>query len=151
MGNLHLLRSEVIYLQQELVIRQEMFRRTAIILGLLSLTVPAVIAAEPNLDARAQCNANNCYRALQHTTGHFSTRGGALDCSAYLVTTVTPAASTVYSTRSVTDGRVTFVTFITPVTVEEVRPPSSRFPPVSSADRDLSHADRHGHSDIHTD
>ncbi|KAJ9165355.1 hypothetical protein NKR19_g445 [Coniochaeta hoffmannii] len=96
-----------------------MFRRTAIILGLLSLTVPAVIAAEPNLDARAQCNANNCYRALQHTTGHFSTRGGALDCSAYLVTTVTPAASTVYSTRSVTDGRVTFVTFITPVTFEE--------------------------------
>ncbi|OIW31528.1 hypothetical protein CONLIGDRAFT_629205 [Coniochaeta ligniaria NRRL 30616] len=57
-----------------------------------------VLAAAVRL-ATADCNANNCLRAVIGSA--FTTRNGAQDCSSLLVVTVTPATSTVTSTVTV--------------------------------------------------
>jgi hypothetical protein len=85
-----------------------------LVLGLLSVAVPAAIAEE-NDDPKQKCKTHGCYKAVVHP-GH----GGKEECSSYLVTTVTPSTFTVSSTSSFTSRATSTVTLTTSLTIEEV-------------------------------
>jgi hypothetical protein len=61
-----------------------------------ALSFVSVAAAAVALDNRAACNANNCNRAITGTRdGLTPASSRSADCSSFLLTTVTPAATTV--------------------------------------------------------
>lgn len=66
----------------------------AYLIAAIMAAVPIAALPSDNVLARAECNQDNCYRAVLHS--------GFLGCSSFVSVTVTPCTSTVTSTATVT-------------------------------------------------